>query len=163
HARPTPQLDRFGWEFFPPIAAIVLFGILAFFSLRNIRLNEVDTETANNALGSIEQLQRDLLNAETGQRGYLLTGNLDYLEPYYQARGSYVEQIDKAIGFIELPAARETLAQVKKLTAVKFDQWGEAIQQRATGGREAALDVLMSQESLRTSDEILYQLVAVQL
>ena len=81
--RPPTQLDRFAWEFFPPIAAIVLFGLLAFYNLRNIRLNEVDTETANHALGLIEQLQRDLLNAETGQRGYLLTGDLDYLEPYY--------------------------------------------------------------------------------
>ncbi len=162
-ARPTTQLDRFAWEFFPPIAAIVLFGILAFFSLRNIRLNEVDTEKANTALGLIEQLQRDLLNAETGQRGYLLTGNLDYLEPYYRARGSYTERIREAEKLIEPPAALETLRRVEELADVKFAHWAEALQKRATEDREEALDVLMSQENMLTIDEILKHLVTVQM
>jgi|GEM_PF-1098865 len=160
-ARPTTQLDRFAWEFFPPIAAIVLFGILAFFSLGNIRLNEVNTEKANVALGLIEQLQRDLLNAETGQRGYLLTGNLDYLEPYYQARGSYTQRISEAEKLIELPAALATLQRVEELTAAKFEQWAEVLQIRATEDREQALDVLMSHENMLTTDTILEQLVTV--
>ena len=143
--RPPTQLDRFAWEFFPPIAAIVLFGLLAFYNLRNIRLNEVDTETANHALGLIEQLQRDLLNAETGQRGYLLTGDLDYLEPYYQARGNYQERIRAAEALIKLPAAVETLKRVEQLTDVKFAHWAEALQTRATEDREQALAVLMTQ------------------
>ncbi len=161
--RPPTQLDRFAWEFFPPIAAIVLFGLLAFYNLRNIRLNEVDTETANHALGLIEQLQRDLLNAETGQRGYLLTGDLDYLEPYYQARGNYQERIRAAEALIKLPAAVETLKRVEQLTDVKFAHWAEALQTRATEDREQALAVLMTQENMLTTDEILRQLVTVQM
>lgn len=159
--RLTPQLDRFAWEFFPPIAAIVLLGVLAFFSLGNIRLNEVNTERANAALGLIEQLQRDLLNAETGQRGYLLTGNLDYLAPYYQAEGNYQHRIDEAEKLIDLPVAKETLARVKEMTSAKYDQWAEALQIRATEDGEQAFEVLMSQENMLTTDAILEQLATV--
>lgn len=156
-----PQLDRFAWEFFPPIAAIVLFGLLAFFSLGHIRINEVNTEKANAALGLIEQLQRDLLNAETGQRGYLLTGDLGYLAPYYQAQGSYGQRIDEAGKLIELPTALATLAEVKDMTGAKFDQWADALQIRATEDGEQALEVLMSQENLLTTDVILERLATV--
>ena len=36
-------------------------------------------------LEAMEQLLRTLLDAETGQRGFLLTGDEHYLEPYTQA------------------------------------------------------------------------------
>ncbi len=157
------QSDRFGWEFFPPIAAIVLLGILAFFSLRSIRLSEIEAEQSNRALGSIEQLLRDLLNAETGQRGYLLTGDLAYLEPYYQARGNYSKHIGEAEKLIDVPESLQTLEEVRKLAEVKFDQWGQAIQLRATGQREEALALLTSGESKRTADEIRDRIVAVEL
>ena len=64
--------------------------------MRSIRLSEANAEQSHRALLVIEQLLRDLLNAETGQRGYLLTGDLAYLEPYYQARGNYSKNIAEA-------------------------------------------------------------------
>lgn len=40
---------------------------------------------ANDIRTSINVLHRDILNAETGLRGYLLTNNQEYLAPYYSA------------------------------------------------------------------------------
>jgi signal transduction histidine kinase/ActR/RegA family two-component response regulator len=157
------QLDRFGWEFFPPIAAIVLLGILSFFSLRSIRQSEVRAEQSNRALAAIEQLLRDLLNAETGQRGYLLTGDLAYLEPYYQARGNYSRHIGEAEQLIQLPDALVTLAEVRDLATTKFEQWGQAIQWRATGEEEKALALLTSVETKQTTDAIRDRIVAVEI
>lgn len=42
-------------------------------------------EDAQQAHGAINQLVRQMLDAETGQRGYLLTGDSRYLEPYNTA------------------------------------------------------------------------------
>lgn len=39
--------------------------------------------------GAANQLLIDLLDAETGNRGYVLTGRYDYLTPYTTARGRY--------------------------------------------------------------------------
>lgn len=161
-AQPFKTRDRFGWEFFPPIAAIVLFGLLAFTNLRSIRLSEANAEQSHRALLVIEQLLRDLLNAETGQRGYLLTGDLAYLEPYYQARGNYSKNIAEAEALITLRDALQTLEEVRELAEVKFQQWGQALQWRATGDREEALALLTSAESQRTTDEIRRRIVAVQ-
>jgi two-component sensor histidine kinase len=42
---------------------------------------------------SVGELLTTLLNAETGQRGYILTGDADFLEPYQNARASIQRQI----------------------------------------------------------------------
>src|SRR5690606_30140895 len=50
---------------------------------------------------------------------------------------------------------------VKKMTAAKFAQWAEALQIRATEDGEKAFDVLMSHESMLTTDVILERLATV--
>ena len=57
-------------------------------------------------LGSLERVLSGVKDAETGQRGYLLTGNEDYLEPYSNA----VEQVT------------DELARIKTLTSDNADQ-----------------------------------------
>src|SRR6478752_5197378 len=44
-----------------------------------------DVAQAQLARGHVQRLLRDVLDAETGQRGYLLTGDTMYLEPYKAA------------------------------------------------------------------------------
>ena len=71
--------SRFGYYAFPPIAAIVLFGILTFLSLQSVRRSETATARAHLAVATVRSLVRDLVDAETGQRGYLLTNQVSYL------------------------------------------------------------------------------------
>jgi len=52
-------------------------------------------------LDRFEQTQADIVDAEAGQRGFLLTGRQEYLEPYQRAMRSI----------------RDDLAELKKLTA----------------------------------------------
>ena len=50
-----------------------------------VTLDEM-TRMANGRL-ALERLQQQLSDAESGQRGYLITGQPEYLEPYRQAAG----------------------------------------------------------------------------
>ena len=47
---------------------------------------------------SIHALQRSILDAETGQRGYLLTGRKEYLQPYEQA----LKNLDKLFQSLDM-------------------------------------------------------------
>ena len=81
------------------MAISLSLAILAALTL--IGINEVGYTRSSSALESIHrsqqtrstlnQLLRNMLNAETGQRGFLLTGDAKYLEPYQSA----VTQIDE--------------------------------------------------------------------
>jgi len=153
---------RFGWEFFPPIAAIVLLGILSFYSLQNIRKSEVESQQANQALGLVEQILHDLLDAETGQRGYLLTGDVAYLEPYHQARGNYGKHFVEAQELIPDESVIKTLEEVRRTAITQFERWAESIQSQSAGDTESALSWLISGQSKRTMDEIRDQIAEVE-
>ncbi|MBH2018961.1 MAG: CHASE3 domain-containing protein [Burkholderiales bacterium] len=51
-------------------------------------------EQAQQTRGAINRLLRQVLDAETGQRGYLLTGDARYLEPYQAAVGDITENLN---------------------------------------------------------------------
>jgi signal transduction histidine kinase len=52
-------------------------------------------EEAQDTRGAINKLMQQMLDAETGQRGYLLTGDLKYLEPYDAAVGDINQTLDR--------------------------------------------------------------------
>lgn len=51
-------------------------------------------EKAHQTRNSITELMRQVLNAETGQREYLLTGDVNYLEPYRIATGDITNSLN---------------------------------------------------------------------
>ena len=53
-----------------------------------------DIEEAQRTRGGINKLMQHVLDAETGQRGYLLTGDPKYLEPYDKAMGDINNTLD---------------------------------------------------------------------
>jgi signal transduction histidine kinase len=69
-----------------------------------IFINEVSFQQSTTAVAQMEQAQqtrsainrlvRQMLDAETGQRGYLLTGDPRYLEPYNTATRDIVQNLD---------------------------------------------------------------------
>ena len=54
-----------------------------------------DMEQAQSTRVSLNELMQSLLDAETGQRGYLLTGNRDYLQPYFDALKTIDQQLSQ--------------------------------------------------------------------
>jgi len=53
-----------------------------------------DMEEAQLTRGALNDLKQTILDAETGQRGYLLTGDERYLEPYTNAINQVNQQLD---------------------------------------------------------------------
>lgn len=64
-------------------AATLIFINEASFSQSTEAVQQI--EAAQQTRNAIKQLVEQMLNAETGQRGYLLTGDMRYLEPYNTA------------------------------------------------------------------------------
>jgi len=69
---------------FAIVAAVLLVSINEASYKRSTKALEAMTQTQNTR-SEISQLLRLMLDAETGLRGYLLTGEERYLEPYSKA------------------------------------------------------------------------------
>ena len=98
---------------------------------------------------------------ETGQRGYLLTGNENYLAPYERGLAEiksnlqYITENSKAEGLSSDDAAR-----LIRLTDEKLDELKQAIELRRTQGLDAALAFVRTNGGKHLMDAIRLQIAA---
>jgi two-component system cell cycle sensor histidine kinase/response regulator CckA len=106
-------------------------------------------------LEAVEQLLTTLLDAETGQRGFLLTGDERYLEPYTRALHSadrQVLQLTSALASFQ--GAGDEGTPLPRLMELKLAEVRETIALYRTHGLSAALEVVRTGQGKRTMDEV---------
>ncbi|RZL68276.1 MAG: histidine kinase [Variovorax sp.] len=119
------------------LAACVLLG-----------LNEVGFRQSNRALAEIGQAQQirqvlnqllqTILDAETGQRGYLLTGEARYREPYDAAVKEIDGQLQALHGlYADRPAELNRLVNLSTHVARKLTEMEMSVRLRQTGAEDA--------------------------
>jgi signal transduction histidine kinase/CheY-like chemotaxis protein/CHASE3 domain sensor protein len=156
----TP-INRFG-PLLPPLTfagfatAIVAVFVITFFSQAALEARSVSIERSRHTmqlLADLQQLASSVKDAETGQRGFLLTGEEPYLAPYTTARAATPRQLDALRS--ELQDHSEQLQRLNELQATvtqKFGELQETIDLRRAGRNEAALAVVRSDRGKATMD-----------
>lgn len=105
-------------------------------------------------LASGDDLIVSLLDAETGQRGFLLTGEDRYLEPYDRAIRTIPANLAILNGFQPEQVAPERRARLNSLVDLKLTELRRTIDLRRTQGSAPALAIVLSDEGKRAMDEI---------
>lgn len=97
-----------------------------------------------------------LTDAETAQRGYLLTGRLEYLQPYEAALRALPQQLGPAIAFLrgagEQAAARA--AEAEQLFELRLGELSTTIALNREGRREEALNMVVAGLGKATMDRL---------
>ena len=93
----------------------------------------------------IQTLRRSHVDAETGQRGYLLTGRKEYLQPYEKARKDIAESF-KALDnyYRQEPAGKDVLRQLHALSETRLSELATTISLYDRGKNEAAMTILLT-------------------
>ena len=112
-------------------------------------------------IGGAEGLLSTLKDAETGQRGYLLTGDDAYLQPYEDALVRVRAQLD---GFARLVADSPTQGtralSMQGLVEEKLAELGHTVSLRRSGDVEGALAVVRSGEGKAWMDTLRAEVAA---
>ncbi len=122
---------------------LVCIGALSFWS--EVR-NDEDREWVTHTLLVVEKLQTiriDITQAETGQRGYMLTGQDRYLE-LYGAGADQVRQDMKELPDLiqDNPAEREAIQRLDPLIAARLAELGDGIEVRRRSGLLAGVEAV---------------------
>ncbi|QRK06259.1 CHASE3 domain-containing protein [Archangium violaceum] len=102
-----------------------------------------------------ERLRSVLVDAETGQRGFLVTGNESYLTPYRQALGRYraaLAEVRQLAAYS--PVQQRRVERLEPLVETKMEELARTIQLRQQVGLEAAQIVVRTDLGRRTMDEV---------
>ena len=96
-----------------------------------------------------------LLDAETGQRGFLFTNKPEFLEPYNRAQKNYsVESGHVQKHIHEHPQLEERLGQIDALSRKKFAELEQTINLRKNGQEEALKQLVVGGSGKALMDQI---------
>ncbi|MCY7272879.1 MAG: CHASE3 domain-containing protein, partial [Phormidesmis sp. CAN_BIN44] len=137
---------------------LAIFSVVGFIAYRGTHQlvesarEEAHTYQVLNGLDEILSLAKD---AETGQRGYILTGEPRYLEPY-QSAIKKLEQQTKDVRELtaDNPNQQRNLDALEPAIKGKLAELQETIDLRRTKGIEASLTVIRSDRGKQLMDEI---------
>ncbi|MES2954067.1 MAG: CHASE3 domain-containing protein [Pseudomonadota bacterium] len=140
------------------LAAVILISINeAGFRLSTQAATSI--EEAQETRGSINKLLQQMLDAETGQRGYLLTGDPKYLEPY-DAASANINQTSDNLRRLYAPYPAE-LAQFGVLShnvSRKLAEMDLSVRMRKQGNEEAWKFVLTTDVGMEQMNAIRSQI-----
>lgn len=141
------------------------FGILILFILgavfisynnsnRLIKSNELVIHTQE-VIILIDDIIKELDDAETGQRGFLLTGEERYLEPYNQA----IEDTPKSINKLreltsDNPIQQENIDKLELMISEKFVELKETIDLKMAGDSDSVLELVLTDKGKNIMDRI---------
>lgn len=104
---------------------------------------------------TLVQLYSDVRDAETGQRGFLLTHDARYLEPYSRAQSNLAATESLLSSLISDNAAQQALlGKLRPLIEHKLDELQQTVQLNTQGQRETALEMVKTDMGLQWMQDI---------
>jgi signal transduction histidine kinase/DNA-binding response OmpR family regulator/CHASE3 domain sensor protein len=127
-------------------AAVVAVVVIAALTYRSLAARAEAASAVNHTNAVQDRLHRflsEIKDAETGQRGYLLTGAPSYLEPYDLALGNIpIEIVTLRHLVVDNPAQLDRLATLEPLVASKLAELKQTIDAKNAGDALAALAIV---------------------
>lgn len=137
------------------------FGLLLLIGLLSYRGVDVLTQTSyqvahtHSALNHISGLLSAMKDAETGQRGYLLTGDETYLEPYRQTSVDLPRMLGELKTLIrDNPSQQTRLNQASQMIDGLLALHKDRVDTRKGNGEEAAMRLVRLGDGKRRMDEL---------
>jgi methyl-accepting chemotaxis protein len=146
---------KIGSGFGLALLALTIVGAVSYDSTSALIDSAELVRHAHAVLDGLDELLSGMKDAETGQRGYVITGEAPYLAPYQGAR----EAVDQKLKLLlestaDNPIQQRRLAAIEPLVVSKFAELQETIDLRRTKGFEAAAQEVLTDKGKNAMDSI---------
>jgi signal transduction histidine kinase/CheY-like chemotaxis protein/CHASE3 domain sensor protein len=150
---PLPPKPLFG--FLLALTAVVAIALVSYLSLQATISASRNLTQSVEVLGQLNSVLSTLKDAETGQRGYLLTGDESYLEPYSSAVAALPGEFGTLRGLIaNRPQQRKRLEALESLADQKMSELRQTVDLRRAGQTSASLTVVRSDRGKVLMDRV---------
>lgn len=158
---PFPVLPTVGTRLRSATTTIIAIGVVAVAIVLAAWINRQARQTADRVSHAIEIRERAerflgrLRDAETGQRGYLLTGQADYLDPFTEGRAAAGPELDILAALVDTdPVQKERVAKLRADMRAKFDELDRTIALARAGRRDEALALVRDEKGIAAMDRL---------
>jgi signal transduction histidine kinase len=137
------------------LAALLAMVGLSFWLLERTRATSEEVIASRGMRSAMVDLFSTVQDAETGQRGFLITGEDRYLQPYEKAVAGIDAGISRAEKALASQAgAAEFFDQLRPLIAAKMAELKKSVDLKRAGKSQEALDVVLTDRGKDAMDGI---------
>jgi signal transduction histidine kinase len=144
------------------LAILILIGMLSY---RSMLQNDEDRQWVTHThrvLEQVDAVETDLLNAETGERGFILTGEPSFLDPYNNALAHVNQDVAELRRLTTDNSARQqTMDRVEPLIAERLQMLGDRIEVRKEEGLVPGAEIVRQGPGKQHMDKIRAQLAGM--
>jgi signal transduction histidine kinase len=120
------------------VVYLAVIGAVAYASVNRFAETTDRAERTHVVLRTLEEVFSIITGAETGTRGFVITGDTRYIEPYENAETEAVARLRSLATFIDGAPQRARLEYLTPLVGRRFAILHESVRLRANGGFDDA-------------------------
>ncbi len=137
------------------LIVLAVNGYVTYLSFQRVNQDYSKVEHSRQVLYETERLKSLLIDAETGQRGYLYTGDPHYLEPYNRASQRVDAQLDRVASLTaDIALQRTQVQQLRDLSHAKLKELANTVALARNGQPEDARARVLSNVGKNIMDDI---------
>jgi methyl-accepting chemotaxis protein len=143
-------------------ALLAAIGVVAYRTIDSLTKTSYSVTHSHAVLERLAEVLSQLTDAETGQRGFVITGDDAYLEPYRSGTAAVPKLLEDLRELTADNASQQRrLGEVQPLVAAKMEELQRTIALRRSAGFDATEKVVASNEGKRYMDDLRRVLAAM--
>ncbi|HXG38293.1 MAG TPA: response regulator [Bacteroidota bacterium] len=137
------------------LAIFLLIFYLGYLNTQKLIQAQTQVERSHSIIDHLKNILTHVTSAETGQRGYLITGRKEYLMPYLESRRAIESEMLQLLALVDEHAVqRERAVRLDSLIQERMERLQRTIEVREKLGFEAARQVVQTNIGKQAMDEI---------
>lgn len=147
------------------IVVLILLGsaIFSYHNTRQLREDSQVVERTYRILEKLESVYAAIVDAETGQRGFLLTGEEQYLQPYHSAITTINQEMSALESLtLDNPQVHSRLAAINEIIQEKLNELAISIRLRRNESFDAAVAQLREDANTRELEQLRLEMEGLQ-
>jgi PAS domain S-box-containing protein len=150
-----PMRKKVWWSFGVALALLGAIGVTAYIQVLRLRDNDALVAHTHEVISSLRRVQLLVTDAETGQRGYVITADKMFLEPYNSAKTGLNGEL-ATLGRLtaDNPVQQACRGELQHLVAMRLEQLRQVLELRESKGITAAGQEILTRQGMNTGNSI---------
>jgi signal transduction histidine kinase/CheY-like chemotaxis protein/CHASE3 domain sensor protein len=140
------------------VVAVFAVLLIAYFTDRALAERQAAAQSVTHTMQVLERAQQllaTIADAETGQRGFMITKEDAYLAPYNKAQGTVQAQLQELASVIgDNPEQRLRMQELEQLVKSKMDELAQTVELTRNAENQRALQLMRSDIGRQTMERI---------
>jgi methyl-accepting chemotaxis protein len=146
---------KLGGGFAVTVIALIVIAVAGYRSAKSLIANDQKVAHSHQVRRQLAELLAQIINAETGERGFVITGKDEFLEPYSQA----LDKIDRIYADVRQlmfddPEQTRRLDALRSLADSRLGDLRRRIEQRRTASLDAVAGAIAGGQGKLISDKL---------